>query len=252
MADGSSSSHRRRHRRRSRSEEEVAPRKSDLGVRTVSAVVMVAVAGSALWLGGMVFKLFAIAIGLGVMWEWWGLASKITHSFASRFVWLVAGAAYIGQAVLALVAMRATGLELALTVLLTVIAVDVGAYFAGRTFGGPKIAPKISPSKTWSGLIGGSVGAAVVLTGFYEWGCSDPLAGSCATLQVANPFPVLALFGGIVAVVAQAGDFFESWMKRKAKVKDSGSLIPGHGGLFDRTDGLLAVLFVAAMANRFV
>lgn len=249
MADGKSSSHRRRHRHRSA--EEAAPRKSDLGVRTVSAVVMVTVAGTALWLGGLVFKLFALAIGLGVMWEWWGLASKLDHSAGRRFAWLVVGAIYVGMAVNALVNLRNTALELAVVTLLTVIAVDVGAYFAGRTFGGPKIAPKISPSKTWSGLAGGATGAALVLAGFYHWGCTNQLAGSCATLQMQNPTFAMALFGALVAVVAQAGDFFESWMKRKAKVKDSGSLIPGHGGLFDRTDGLIAVLFLAAVAQRF-
>lgn len=118
---------------------------------------------------------------------------------------------------------------------------DIGAYFAGRAIGGPRIAPSISPSKTWAGLGGGIVLAALaeialfVMTnkGFFD---ARGAFGSAA-------------FGGAAAVVAQAGDFFESWMKRRAGVKDSGKLIPGHGGLFDRLDGLLAVMFVLGVLS---
>jgi phosphatidate cytidylyltransferase len=118
-----------------------------------------------------------------------------------------------------------------LTLVAAVIATDVGAYFAGRTLGGPKIAPKISPSKTWAGLAGGMIGASVVLV-----------------LGRGNNMVADAIAGGmLLAVTAQAGDFFESWMKRRAGVKDSSHLIPGHGGLFDRVDGLLAVLFVGGL-----
>ncbi len=120
----------------------------------------------------------------------------------------------------------------ALSLLLAVIATDIGAYFAGRSIGGPKIAPSISPSKTWAGLAGGMAGAALVLM-----------------LGRGNGMAAEAIGGGaMLAIVAQAGDFFESWMKRRAGVKDSGKLIPGHGGLFDRVDGLLAVVFVGGVA----
>jgi phosphatidate cytidylyltransferase len=123
--------------------------------------------------------------------------------------------------------------------ILAVILTDIGAYFAGRTFGGPKIAPAISPSKTWSGLAGGMVGAAVALI---------------AVTYQAEGFVDIGwkiLAGMAVAVVAQLGDFFESWMKRRAGVKDSGKLIPGHGGLFDRLDGLLGVMFVLGLVASF-
>ena len=123
--------------------------------------------------------------------------------------------------------------------ILPVIAVDVGAYFAGRAIGGPKIAPKISPAKTWAGFIGGAllaglVGVTVELTDF-----GPAAAPGTSTFAIA-----MAMVGGLfIAVLAQTGDFFESWMKRRAGVKDSGALIPGHGGLFDRLDGFISVFF---------
>jgi phosphatidate cytidylyltransferase len=124
---------------------------------------------------------------------------------------------------------------LTLTIILPVIATDIGAYFAGRTIGGPKIAPAISPSKTWAGLFGAIVLASLALVLLSQWS-----SGGAAVVNWRE-----AVLGGlVVAVVAQAGDFFESWMKRRAGVKDSGRIIPGHGGLFDRVDGLLAVSFL--------
>jgi phosphatidate cytidylyltransferase len=241
------------------------PKQSDLGVRAASAVVMVAVAGTALWLGGWVWTAFVALVALGVLWEWWGLASVVSTSIASRAAWSIAGLIYIGLAAATLMSLRAPydGIYNVSQVLLAVIGVDIGAYFAGRTIGGPKIAPRISPSKTWAGLLGGVAGASVLLfaiswawpTGFcqaYFDFVDQPLPANVAKFDdrchlwvpdwsVAWQF---LLIGSIIAIVAQTGDFFESWMKRKAGVKDSSNLIPGHGGLFDRTDGLLAVCFV--------
>ena len=136
-------------------------RNADLPARVASAVVMVAIAGGALWLGGWGWALFVSAVGLGVMWEWWGLARAIAKTAPARLAWLLGGAIYIGLAIVMLVRLRgesAIGWPLLLIVLLGVILTDVGAYFTGRTFGGPKIAPAISPSKTWSGLLGGALG----------------------------------------------------------------------------------------------
>lgn len=238
------------------------PRKNaDLPVRVASAVVMVAVAGTALWLGGWGWALFVSAVGLGVLWEWWGLARAIAKTVPSRLAWLLGGAIYIGLAIVMLVRLRgesAIGWPLLLIVLLGVILTDVGAYFTGRTFGGPKIAPAISPSKTWSGLLGGALGAALGIYLAIRISFSQPFLDAMnAALGPEHPVLVPAsaspsllgcLIGGaVLAVVAQSGDFFESWMKRRAGVKDSGQLIPGHGGLFDRTDGLIAVLFVLSL-----
>ena len=233
------------------------PKKSDLGTRALSAVVMVAVAGTALWLGGWWWTVFVAAVALGVLWEWVQLASKLSSNRLAYLCWIVGGLIYVGLAALFLVSQRtrANSVDFVLAIVGAVVAVDIGAYFAGRTFGGPKIAPAISPSKTWTGLAGGIIAATFVAF----W--TIMASGLCYYDGPPVWFPCLpfgwvgwaeflmssAILGAGVAVVAQAGDFFESWMKRKAGVKDSGDLIPGHGGLFDRTDGLLAVCFVLGL-----
>lgn len=238
------------------------PRKNaDLPARIGSAVVMVLVAGTALWLGGWTWALFVSAIGLGVLWEWWALARRIAASGAKRAIWGISGLVYVGLAIVMLVQLRgesAVGWPLLLIVLFGVVLTDVGAYFTGRTFGGPKIAPSISPSKTWSGLVGGMIGAAlgiylairVAFSGPFLDALNAELGPDHPVLVPASASPSLLgclLGGAVLAVVAQTGDFFESWMKRRAGVKDSSHLIPGHGGLFDRTDGMIAVLFALGL-----
>jgi phosphatidate cytidylyltransferase len=111
-------------------------------------------------------------------------------------------------------------------------ATDIFAYFAGRSIGGLKLAPAISPNKTWAGLIGGMAGA-----GALGWAAAD----------VFDLPPIFAFIGAPMGAVAQAGDLYESWVKRKAGVKDSGRILPGHGGVLDRVDGLLAAT-VATLA----
>ncbi|WP_313434223.1 phosphatidate cytidylyltransferase [Novosphingobium sp.] len=248
-----------------------ARKNADLGVRTVSAAVMLVVAGGALWLGGVVWTAFVCAVALGVLWEWTRLARAGTQHPGERAAFNFGGMLYVGIAAAMLLFLRNPVFSLAplLTVLLAVIGVDVGAYFTGRSLGGPKIAPSISPSKTWSGLLGGVLGATLVLFGaarFWQEGLLSvqPQGNAadgpaCFGMQpcwylTANPLPLFAIclmIGIFVAVCAQAGDFFESWMKRRAGVKDSGNFIPGHGGFFDRLDGLLAVLFVLGLMILF-
>jgi len=111
---------------------------------------------------------------------------------------------------------------------------DIGAYFVGRKFGRRKLAPAVSPNKTWAGLYGGIAAAAV-------------LAGGWVLLLDLEP--PLYLLAPLFAVMAQAGDLFESWMKRQAGIKDSGDWLPGHGGIFDRLDGLLPVAILTAGAQ---
>lgn len=219
--------------------------RSDLGVRTLSALVMVAVAGTALWLGGGLWLGFVGLVALGVLWEWWQLVRRIWPGVLARTGWMIFALVYLGFGCLALIALRNAAMEIVLALIALVIATDVGAYFAGRAIGGPKIAPRISPSKTWAGLGGGMLGAALVgaAAGYLAEMPDDLLGGD---------WPWFALGGAGLAVVAQAGDFFESWLKRRAGVKDSGRLIPGHGGLFDRVDGLLAVLFLAGIASLYL
>lgn len=224
------------------------PKKSDLPVRAASAVVMVAVAGTALWLGGWVWTAFVAAVALGVLWEFVQLVRGFVPGGPARITWFLFGIAYVGLAARSLWLVRERD-SLAPSLLLVgmVVATDVGAYFTGRTFGGPKIAPSISPSKTWSGLIGGMLGASLasMLFTIYRWDSFQAFDDFPHWFWIALDFAT----GALAAITAQTGDFFESWMKRRAGVKDSGSLIPGHGGLFDRVDGLLAVCFVLGLLS---
>ncbi len=233
------------------------PKKSDLGVRVLSAIVMVAIAGTALWLGGWGWTLFVAAVGIGVLWEWWGLVRGFVPGVVGRVLWLLGGLVYVGLAVAMLLAFRAEplpGWAMLMIVLLGVVFTDVGAYFAGRAIGGPKIAPAISPSKTWAGLGGGIVGASIAIA-LATWIYTGPEFANAAGIALDHgaagsrwpELPATLAGGALLAIVAQAGDFFESWMKRRAGVKDSGKLIPGHGGLFDRADGMIAVLFVLGL-----
>jgi len=143
------------------------------------------------------------------------------------------GVGYIGTAAIALLFLREQpqGFLLALWTLVIVWATDIGAYFAGRRIGGAKLAPSISPNKTWAGLVGGMLAAAIV----------------GGLIAYAAQLPAMALWlAAPLAVVAQLGDLLESGMKRRAGVKDSGKILPGHGGLLDRIDGMLPVAIVVA------
>ncbi len=142
-------------------------------------------------------------------------------------LWAVVGVVYLGVPAVAFLALRELphGMQLVYWLVLVIVATDVMAYLTGRSLGGPKLAPKISPRKTWSGL-GGGIGGAMLVGGL-----AASLAG-WGGLQG-------GLFGGLLAIVAQTGDLFESFIKRRAGVKDSGHLIPGHGGMLDRLDGYL-------------
>lgn len=237
--------------------EELAPLtkpRSDLGIRTVSGVAMMSVAIAAIWFGGYAFMALVILVGIGVLWEYSKLVLGFATGATARILWLLGGLVYVGLACFTLMMFSAPffGMTPAIFLIAGVIGTDVGAYFAGRTFGGPKIAPRISPSKTWSGLFGGMVGAGllmIVVQAAIYWGRLD--ARNHGDVYLAYSWVRLAITGVALAAVAQAGDFFESWMKRRAGVKDSGRLIPGHGGLFDRTDGLIAVAFVAGLIVVF-
>lgn len=215
----------------------LAVKTADLKVRTLSAVVMLAVAGGAVWAGGTWLDLFIYAVALICYGEFLRLVMKASFGSVGKAAAVVTGAFYIGMAGLFLADI---GRSFLIEILLGVVATDVGAYFAGRTIGGPKIAPRISPSKTWAGLGGGSVLAAIVLI-IEAWLSSESTGATTDMLSA-------ALFGVGIAVCAQAGDFLESWLKRKAGVKDSSNFIPGHGGVFDRVDGLVAVSFVVSIA----
>ena len=206
---------------------------------------MLAVAGVALWLGGIAWTVLVAVIGFGVVWEFGELVRKADISSLPRAGWALFALVYVGLAALTLIWLRMADIRLALLALGLVIATDIGAYFAGTTIGGPKLMPSISPSKTWAGLLGGMVLAMVFTAAMIHFAATD------LALVRDLEWKIVALAGGL-AVVAQLGDFFESWLKRRAGVKDSGHLIPGHGGLFDRVDGLLAVLFLLGLTQIFL
>ena len=256
-----------------------ASRWPDLRKRVLSAGLLVPAAILCIWVGGAAWTaLLAVALAL-LAWEWvrlcgfstrrWpgvlvpvlvlmagGLAVNaawatalglLAAGFAGLWaltrpagVWLAFGALYIGVAGIALIHLRgdaAAGRNNVLFLFLVVWASDIGAYLAGRAFGGPKLAPAISPNKTWSGAAGGLV--AVMLVAWLAAAVMDR-AGGLPTGRV-------LLVAAVIGLRAQAGDLFESWLKRRFHVKDSSALIPGHGGLLDRLDAVLAAAPAAAL-----
>ncbi|KZD07187.1 hypothetical protein AUP43_10330 [Oceanibaculum pacificum] len=155
-----------------------------------------------------------------------------------RGLWLAAGIPVIVLPAISLLFIRndPMGVQTALWLVAVIAATDIGAYFSGRTIGGPKLAPRISPKKTWAGLIGGMLSAALV--------------GTATILLIGEgDIPLIAVVSAIMAVVAQMGDLSESAVKRHFGVKDSGAIIPGHGGLFDRLDGFITSLPTIALAT---
>ena len=248
-------------------------RRSELAVRTATGLAMIAVASLALVAGGFVFWLLTVVVGLVMIAEWadlHGVTAK--HKRLAQYslfvplalmspsppgagpgfltLGLLVGAAffiviitnkrslalgtiYVGLPILSLLLIRhqKEGIVFTLWALALVWMTDIGAYFAGRAIGGPKLAPAISPNKTWAGLAGGVVLASLFGAGMHG------LYGLPLRMTLATP---------ALAVIAQGGDLYESWLKRRAGVKDSGTLIPGHGGVLDRLDGIVPVAPVAA------
>jgi phosphatidate cytidylyltransferase len=213
-----------------------APRRfGGLLLRVVSAVVLAPLALAALWFGYPWIDLMA-ALAAPIM------VSECLRLTPRRPVARAFAIAYVLCALIALLWLRhqpVLGRETVIWIAACVWATDIGAYFLGKLAGGAKLAPRISPGKTWSGLIGGICWAAVAS------------AAAGLVFQQGNTV-VLASIGVAIAIVAQAGDLLESAAKRDAGVKDSGHLIPGHGGLLDRVDGLVAVLVVVALTRLCV
>lgn len=243
----------------------------ELVQRVTVGILLIIVAVLELWLGGSALWVLATVAALIMGGEWAGLTraddkrrfmqyalciplalmsplaagpsilalaaiagATIFTLIVTRNRWLAAGVPYVALPIMALlwIRMQDDGLLLAFWALSLVWATDIGAFFAGRNFGGPKVAPSISPNKTWSGLIGGMIAALLL-----GWGLASYYD---LPFQLAMASPGLAL-------LAQVGDFFESWMKRRAGVKDSGTILPGHGGVLDRLDGVVTSLPVAAL-----
>lgn len=244
---------------------------SDLGRRAVSASILAPIVLLCIWFGSVPFVLLIAAGAVGLSVEWVSLcrarptampgllvpllilvsgaaavlgqpgAGLAVLLVSAVLVWrlmggvlLASGIIYVGLAVVALIWLRGwpgtDGRTAVLFVVLVVWASDIGAYAAGRLIGGPKLAPSLSPAKTWSGSVGGLIAAMLV----------GEAVAAHATVGI-------GVFAGALAIACQAGDLLESAIKRHVGVKDSGRLIPGHGGLLDRLDGLLTAAPVAAL-----
>ncbi|WP_395517153.1 phosphatidate cytidylyltransferase [Pseudorhizobium flavum] len=248
---------------------------TELKRRVISGVVMAAVVLAATWVGGLAFRGLAAAIALLIYFEWSTITRLTERNFTGNLVgwvgiillsaniafgdtdmnmpflgglaitmllivaigggtwWLPGGVIYAGLSGISLAAIReggCPGLAAILFVFAVVWATDILAYFVGRALKGPKLAPRISPGKTWSGAIGGTVSAVI--------------AGSLVGLAVIGVVsPWLAVIALLLSVASQIGDLFESFIKRRFAVKDSSHLIPGHGGVMDRVDGLVFACF---------
>jgi phosphatidate cytidylyltransferase len=253
---------------------------SETARRTVTAIMLAVPAAAAVILGPPFLPIFVGAIVAIMAWEWVrvtgaavfgitgaALAALLVAAVAAaafgRFLWayaiviaavpvvyaiarwrargralpLALGALYIGVPALSLLWLYARpeiGRALVIWIISIVIAADIGAYFVGRALKGPKLAPRISPGKTWSGAIGG--GAAAIAAGIVL-GMAFGLA------------PVLVLAGAAVffAAISLMGDLLESGVKRAFRVKDASGILPGHGGMMDRVDGIVAALVAAAL-----
>lgn len=206
-----------------------------LALRILSAVVLGPAVLGAIWFGFPWIDLAAALAAPIMVSEWIGLTRR-------RPILRLLAIAYAIAAVVALLWLRhqpAYGRETIVWIVACVWATDIAGYFVGISAGGAKLAPRISPSKTWSGLVGGMCAAAVV-------------SSALGLVFDVGDSVTLALIGAGLAVVGQLGDLLESAAKRSAGVKDSGYLIPGHGGLLDRIDGLVAVLVVVAAVRLVV
>lgn len=252
---------------------------TELRLRLISGVILAALVLAATLFGGLPFRLLAALIALLIYYEWstitginrnttdrfssvfgwvavglvalevafrsvetatvllfgFGAAALIVNLIRRKSLWLPGGILYAGLSGVSLAALRGgefNGLITILFIFAIVWSTDILAYFVGRAVGGPKLAPAISPGKTWSGAIGGTIAGIIggVLVAY--------LADMTNLIE-------LAVVAVVLSVGSQIGDLFESWIKRRFGVKDSSHLIPGHGGVMDRVDGLVAACFLA-------
>jgi phosphatidate cytidylyltransferase len=203
---------------------------SELVVRTATGIVMVIITLFAAVQGGYMLAVLAAAAATAVFYEW----TRLTKGWG--IAWYLGGAVYALVAALSLLLVReraGQGLDLLLWVFIVVWSTDIGAYVAGRAIGGPKLAPSISPGKTWAGFYGG-VAAATLLGG--GWALFTDLS------------TVVLLLAPLFSVGSLGGFLFEWCFTRRAGLKDSGRWLPGHGGVFDRLDGLLPVAILTAVS----
>lgn len=212
----------------------------NLQKRTLASIVLMPIILAAVYLGDIYYDLLILVLAVLMSVEWsrivnMNLVIKIPRN--TQMLWNIAGVIYTAAPCICLIFIRDlyNGLEVTLWLISCVWATDIGAYFIGLTVGGPKIAPRISPTKTWSGLFGGLLCSAAV--GF--------------AFEMYHPEYHLNYFYLAMAItfISQFGDFLESGFKRYFNLKDSGNLIPGHGGVLDRVDGLVTASIFIAMVE---
>lgn len=257
---------------------------SNLQQRIISGVVMAAVFLSAAYFGGWIFTGLMGFVGLVIWSEWTEIAMShgddrakligyisicgllvclvllsgtelivallivFAASIGTMLSWssgtqAVTGLFYAGGFLVAMAQLRNgagdhNGIFALLFLCAAVWSTDIGAYFAGRAIGGPKLAPLVSPNKTISGALGGVLGAMIV-------------AGLVAAVYGQGNLVIYLLLAAFLSVISQIGDLYESWMKRQAGIKDSGTIIPGHGGAMDRVDGLVFAAISLWVINGF-
>ena len=203
-----------------------------LTVRIISAAVMIPPVVAVVVLGTPYFEILVAAGSIVAAWEWLNLCGRRTG-------WLAIGALYIGVPSVALIHLRSDpvlGLETVIWVFALVWAADTGAYGFGTVIGGPKLAPAISAKKTWAGLAGAIL-------------CSGLIGAMAATILEMEGWLQITAISVVIGIVSQAGDLVESRIKRHFGKKDTSGLIPGHGGLLDRIDGLLAASLVVGLIS---
>ena len=204
---------------------------NDFAIRAVSAAAMMLLALLAAVQGGYYFAVLVAVAATAMFYEW----TRIVRGWGTA--WSVGGFLYALIPALALLWVRDRadhGLALLLWIFIVTWTTDIGAYLVGRAIGRRKLAPSISPGKTVEGLYGGMAGATLF---------------GAAWVIVTELSPILFVLAPLFALAAQGGDLFESWMKRRAGIKDSGRWLPGHGGLLDRLDGLVPVAILTALVQ---
>ena len=207
-------------------------------LRTCSTLVLAPLVLLIIHIGGFIYYLTIVAMAALMAFEWHEmLQSKLMKR---NWLWQLFAVIYIAAPCTSLIwiMMHDHGPRIVTWLVLIIAITDIAAYLCGRTIGGPKLAPRISPGKTWSGLIGGC--SFAVLFGF-----------AAGTYYGTNHLHILMTLTLILALYAQIGDLIESWVKRKFEIKDSGSLIPGHGGILDRVDGIILTAPKVALILMF-
>jgi phosphatidate cytidylyltransferase len=248
----------------------------DLALRVLSSVALAPLAIGAAYLGGWVFLLFWLIAALGVLWEWNGMvapasarqlaaaggialsaaalaaglrwftlglviiaAGVVVVAWLERRLWPAVGVVYAACIAIPPVILRsdsAYGFAAVMLLFAVVWGTDIAAYFGGRLIGGPKLWPRVTPKKTWSGAIAGAVAGTLAGVGI-AWMAGVTALGAVAAVCLA------------LSIASQAGDLFESAIKRRFGAKDASALIPGHGGLMDRLDGFVATTLAAAVVG---